>query len=81
MAKLKEFLQTDKFVLKSVVQQLLIQNTPEREQKGKTLDLKKYLLKDREKWIKVVKGLGVEYLQYLAKNGLNYYILYNNSIK
>lgn len=81
MAKLKEFLQTDKFVLKSVVQQLLIQNTPESEQKGKTLDLKKYLLKDREKWIKVVKGLGVECLQYLAKNGLNSYISFNNSIK
>lgn len=81
MARLKEFLQTDKIVLKSVVEQLLINNTPESEDKDRPLDIKKYLVRDRLKWIDVVNGLGIELMESLSKNGLNSYIYFNNAVR
>ena len=81
MEKLKEFLQSDKFVLMTVVERLLIENTPESEQNGKILDLKEHLLNDREKWINIIDGLGIEYIEYLARNGINSHISFNNLVR
>lgn len=78
MGKLKEFLQTDKIVLKSVIERLLIENTLEDQDKNRGLDIKKFLVSDREKWIKVIKGVGIEFIDYLSKNGIKTFFQFNN---
>lgn len=78
MGKLKEFLQTDKIVLKSVIERLLIENTPEDQDKNRVIDIKKFLVSDREKWIKVIKGVGIEFIDYLSKNGLKTFLQFND---
>ncbi|MBR5012571.1 MAG: hypothetical protein IKY15_01385, partial [Clostridia bacterium] len=78
MANLKEFLQTDKIVSKQVVEKLMIENTPVDEEKNRIINLKQCLIGNREKWIKLIKCVGIEFIDYLSKNGLKPFIQFNN---
>ena len=68
-AKLSQFLNSDKIVLKSYIEDLKTKY-PYKQTEISLMDLKGILVNNRFKFIKIIECLGLEYVKYIIKNGL-----------